>query len=174
MPKQITQESGFSLIELMIVIALIGIVLSIAAPSLSGLIQQKRLGGAAENLASDLQYARSEAIKRNASTYLIFQRNSGDWCYGISTNSACDCSTSPATSCDLKTIRSTDYPNVSLAASVTDGTVVAFDRVRGVPSASLNIDFGDSPALRTTITAIGRSKICSPDSDHLVPGYKPC
>ncbi|GHD63489.1 GspH/FimT family pseudopilin [Jeongeupia chitinilytica] len=174
MQKQVSREIGLSLIELMIVVALLGIVLSIAAPNLAGFIQSKRLGSAAENLAGDLQYARSEAIKRNLSTYVIFRRSTNNWCYGVSTSNACDCSTSPATSCDLKTVQGSDYRNVALAAAITNGTSVSFDRVRGMPSGALSVELGNGPTLRTTINAIGRGQVCAPDSSHPVAGYKPC
>jgi type IV fimbrial biogenesis protein FimT len=59
-------SSGFTLIELVITIAVLGIVMTIAAPSFVDLISSNRLKSAAFDLVVSLNYARSEAIKRNA------------------------------------------------------------------------------------------------------------
>ena len=56
---------GFTLIELMTVIAIIAILLGIAAPSVQGLMQNASMSAVANDLLGDLALARSEAIKRN-------------------------------------------------------------------------------------------------------------
>jgi type IV fimbrial biogenesis protein FimT len=57
---------GFTMIELMITVALVAIVLSLAYPSFVSVINSNRLAGASNDLIGDLQYARSEAIRRNS------------------------------------------------------------------------------------------------------------
>jgi len=57
---------GFTLIELMVVVAVMAILAAIAAPSMTGLINANRLSGQAGELTSTIQLARSEAIRRNA------------------------------------------------------------------------------------------------------------
>lgn len=57
---------GFTLIELMVTIAVLAIVTAIAYPSFTSLMNSSRLTGAANDLVGDLQTARSEAIRRNA------------------------------------------------------------------------------------------------------------
>lgn len=68
-------HAGFSVIELMTTVAVAGVVLALAVPSFISTVNQSRLSGAANELAAALQYARSEAIKRNASVELC---ESGD------------------------------------------------------------------------------------------------
>lgn len=58
---------GFTLIELMITLALLTIVISIAVPNFTFFIQKTRLQSKAEELVRLLQYARGEAVTRRSS-----------------------------------------------------------------------------------------------------------
>ncbi len=52
-----------TLIELMVVLAVVGVLLGIAVPSFVGLTQTNRVAGEINALSGDLQFARAEAIK---------------------------------------------------------------------------------------------------------------
>jgi type IV fimbrial biogenesis protein FimT len=66
-------ESGFSLIELMIVVALIAITAALALPNLIGQRADAKLRGAVNNLKGDLNKARSLAIRDNANVVILFE-----------------------------------------------------------------------------------------------------
>jgi type IV fimbrial biogenesis protein FimT len=58
---------GFTLIEVMVVIAVIAVLTSLAAPSFSEFIKNQRIKSMASDLNASLTLARSEAVKRNRS-----------------------------------------------------------------------------------------------------------
>ncbi|WP_439107208.1 GspH/FimT family pseudopilin [Congregibacter sp.] len=77
---QLKLAKGFTLVELMIVIVIIAILLTVAAPSFRNFVAQQRLRSASMDLRMALTMARSEAVKRNANVTLA--RIDGDWSNG--------------------------------------------------------------------------------------------
>lgn len=57
---------GFNLLELMITLAVAAILLGLAAPNFSEMIRNNRLTSSANDLLRSTQFARSEALKRQA------------------------------------------------------------------------------------------------------------
>lgn len=55
---------GFTLIELMVTIAVLAILVAMAAPSFRSILEAQRMRAAAFDLMADLTLARSEALKR--------------------------------------------------------------------------------------------------------------
>ena len=64
-PRHTSARCGFTLIELLVTLSVLGILMTLAAPSVMDLITSNRLKTAAFDLVVSLNYARSEAIKRN-------------------------------------------------------------------------------------------------------------
>lgn len=56
---------GFTLVELMIVIAILSILITVGIPSFSNFLSDNRMSSFTNDLVADLNLARSEAIKRN-------------------------------------------------------------------------------------------------------------
>jgi type IV fimbrial biogenesis protein FimT len=65
-----SRRSGFTLIELMVVIAIASILAMLAIPSFIDMIQRNRVSGEVNSFVGDLQYARSEAIQHGQSVTL--------------------------------------------------------------------------------------------------------
>ena len=76
---------GFSLMELMIVMLIVGVLMGFAVPAFTDFMQTSRLRSASSGLYEALVIARSEAIKRNAS--VAVSPAAGGWADGWSVKS---------------------------------------------------------------------------------------
>ena len=76
-----SRNSGFTVIEVMVVIAIIGIMAAFAAPAMNSLIRTQKVRSAAYDFFADLTYARSEAIARGHDVQVV-STNGQDWTQG--------------------------------------------------------------------------------------------
>jgi type IV fimbrial biogenesis protein FimT len=170
------QVRGFTLIELMIVIALAAVLLSLAAPSFIGTLARKRMEGVAEVFGTDLQYARSEAVARNVEVRVTAVAANG--CYIVYAKPGADtCTCTPTASC---TAPATEIKTVSFAGTGTSVAANAsfnFEPVRGMvaDSTTPTVTFSNTGGpwqLTTTVTPVGRASTCSPSGS--LKGYPTC
>lgn len=93
---------GFTTVELLVTLSIAAILVGLAVPAFGELIRNNRATAAVTRLAADLQFARSEAIKRNVRV-LVCRRATGStcgsgtsweagWvvCYDSDSNASCD------------------------------------------------------------------------------------
>lgn len=166
---------GFTLLELIVALVVLAILAAVAVPSMSSFFARKRVEGVATELATDLQYARSEAVQRNATVRITF----GTGCYVIHTvgSSATSCTQSGGATLGtgaigIKTVQLDANSSASLNP-VASLTYVAFDSVRGMASwngssttlGAIDITSNAGPPwqLRVSVTAVGRTRTCSPN-----------
>jgi type IV fimbrial biogenesis protein FimT len=154
------RHKGFTLMELMITVAVFGVLAALALPSFQSILEGRRLVGAADDLYSNIQYARSEAIKRNET--IRFQVTTGkNWCFGIDDDNGtvCDCN---ASACEidgeLKNVTSGTYTGIQMSG----GGVIEFNPRQGMPNNAQDFIFrvGDAGRIKTvSVNAIGRVSV---------------
>ena len=174
--------AGLTLVELIIVISVTVILLTIVVPAFGDLVERNRLKAATETLYSDLQFAKTEAIKRNKRIRVNFKTSNAGatWCYGMKEDAGCDCTMDTGTNmCHinnvLKVARSSDFPDVSLQTSITaPGDRFTFESVRGIMSSTFGkiilTSSGDKQT-RVIVSRLGRIRNCSPEGNSNVTGY---
>jgi len=121
------RASGFTLIETMIVLAVVAIVLMLAAPSMRNMIDLQRLRGTSSQVTTDLQFTRTEAVSRQEYTGISFGSNSAMTCYIVHTcgtiaasDCSCDCTANAGARCaaprrEVRTVQFLRGGNISVA-----------------------------------------------------------
>lgn len=79
MNRHTQAQVGFTLIELMIVLAIVAVLVVMGTPSLRQYIMNQQLATRANALAVSFNFARGEAVSRNNSEGITITARNGDW-----------------------------------------------------------------------------------------------
>ena len=92
-PVSLKKVSGFTLIELVIVLVIVAIGVALAVPTFRSITEKRHLTSATESVASFMSFAQSAAVKYNQDVMVNIQRADFDaWCVGATLGAtACDC-----------------------------------------------------------------------------------
>lgn len=177
---------GYTLVELLVTLAVSAILLTGAVPAFTDLIDSQRLRASAQQIATDLRYARAEAVKRHAGTPIGVSFTPGDnGCYGISQQLPCDCRVhdwASDTACllDLSHRRQlhTAQPRMNVEvidARFSGGRTTVFDPLRGIARAgTVSLRSARGKRLEVRVSTLGRVRVCVP-ADAVGPaGSAPC
>ncbi len=165
---------GFTLIELMIGIAVLGIVLALGMPSYNAWIQNTRVRNTAESILAGLQLARSEAVSRNQSVRFVFDDEDGNWVVGcVTINPSCPASIQ-------KNMRG-EGSSASITVMPSDDDTIIFDNLGrmtspvpagGASFTSFEVDIlpeilaaDETRNLRITVDIGGSVRLCDPNVD---------
>lgn len=116
------RSAGFTMIELMIALALVALLLTVAIPSYQSLCQEQMVKAATQAVYTDVMLLKSEAIKRNRTLqFIIFNSGTSNWCYRIHIDGSCSsCSDSCSSIEGRKGADASEYPGISLVASYSE------------------------------------------------------
>ncbi|WP_417361403.1 GspH/FimT family pseudopilin [Gallaecimonas pentaromativorans] len=181
--KHADRQPGFTLLELLITIVLLGILASIAVPSFKSVIKQRQLAQAAETLRTQLLLGKSEAIRLNKDLrfFLSAHSTSADapWCAGVTSASIndgddCDCAfflgnavSSGQCTLDGSTARAVlppDLKGVKVYASPSDNLFVLNARNRGAEAGNICVVEDDDASQGRCITISSFGKIAIVDN----------
>ena len=168
---------GITLVEAMVTLAILSIVAGTAMPSFQSMIARQRLEGVAVQLATDLQYARTETVARNEPLRLSFWSDEGGSCYAIHTGSHAQCSCSGAApavcsgdAVEIKTVYVPAAQQVTVQANVAS---ILYDPRHGTSTPAGTARVAGAPgAINHVVNVMGRVRSCSPDGSF--PAYHPC
>ncbi len=140
---------GFTVIELMVVLVVLGVLVGLAMPSLQAMIANNKIMAFSEELSSAISFARVEAVKRSTSVSLCRTTDgatcaaAGDWNTGFLVY--VDGSTSE-TATNITTLLKV-YPSVATKGGLIDvkrnGAAVSFVRFTSL-GALAKKDSGDA------------------------------
>lgn len=153
------QQSGFTLVELIITVIIVGIISAIAMPSFVTFLRNTELRSVSESTLQGLQLARAEAVRRNERVRVVLNANSS---WTVSTDAGVSIQSKPARE---------GSPNATLSFEPIAARRVTFNSMgRAVPnldsSATIaTINFaatGGNISRRINVTTGGQIQVCDP------------
>lgn len=197
------KNSGFTMVELMIVIVVTAVLLAMAVPSFRDLIERKATTGAAESAIAKLQLAKSEALKRSKPILVDFHVDGTDWAIGV-TDKMGGCNAEDASGANACTVEynnsgggadlfvmrvlGSDQKDITMsqstafadpavfpgACTTTNGHQACFDFVRGLARTGAYEFDSNTYKMRVEVTQLGHIKVCVPAGEKQIVGYDNC
>ena len=185
---------GFTLIEVLMSVVLMGIGIALALPSYRDMVEKRQVTNGAEQLASFINSAQGVAMKTNRFVKVSWDHVDDDeWCVGATVvanlgDDPCDCSgaddSAPSCAIDgqdfLLNQASAGDRDLMKDIGGEDTGSYTFDPIRGFsPDLAGSLTFAmRSPSgdfrLNLVVNQVGRVLLCSDDASHAVPGYAVC
>jgi type IV fimbrial biogenesis protein FimT len=159
-------QSGFSLIEMMIVIVILAIALAVGVPNFQEFIANTQIRSVSESIRNGLQVARAEAVKRNEAVTFTLNNNTS-WVVSCVPATA----TCPAT---IQSKSANEGSGAAITLTMIGGNSIRFTSLGTVDPTvvgqltQVSIDNNRLPAalsrdLRLTIGAGGNIRVCDPN-----------
>ena len=144
--------TGFSLIELMVVMAIVAILAGIAAPSFRDHIRNNRLASASSALQVSLRLARSEAVKRGGDSVVTVAANgtASNWVHGWTVFAD-----------------STKTANLGVAPTTDDTSDAGWTRLEVASAPSAPVSFGPTASPPTYFSFNGQGRMVDTNGQPL-------
>ncbi|WP_460822191.1 GspH/FimT family pseudopilin [Lysobacter olei] len=187
------QQRGFTLIELMVAVAVLAILAAIAFPSFDDFFDRYRVRGAADEVLDVISAARAQSVKDGLDAAVSSTVGSA-WCVGANSASlptggapagaasACDCTVADAclVAGEELVVSAIKHPGVTMVG----GTTFAFDGKLGVALTSSGVVADpDAIVLRSpkgkydvsvNVGPLGQATLCTPTGKPSISGIAPC
>jgi prepilin-type N-terminal cleavage/methylation domain-containing protein len=158
--KIMRNDSGFTLAEVMVVIAIIGICSAIAIPNFIGWLPKYRLNSATSDVLGAMQSARLRALKDNASVVILFNPGADSYSVFLDNGAGAN-SGNGIQDGDEPTVRGGSMPaGVNLINTTLVGDTLRFD-ARGFPNGAggaVNLLNTKNDTTTITVNATGNSR----------------
>lgn len=188
--------SGFTLVELMITLAVLAVLIALAAPSFGDSIERARLKGAADEIVNLVNEARASAMKRNRDVSLTLLGTGSAWCMGASESGTpavgqplpaaapCNCLSAPG-ACLVEgkelvvdggglapagQVPSIDADDIAVVFDRKRGTLVTFNQAGNVILTSASTTY----QVRVDVSPLGHATACVPTGKPAFGGYSTC
>jgi type IV fimbrial biogenesis protein FimT len=189
--RALPRMPGFTLIELMVTLAVLSVVLVAALPSFADFFDKYRLRGAVDDVVSVVSNARAESVKTDRDVNITVGGAVANWCVGANAAAtpaageeavgatACDCvDDTPA--CRVAgqplIVAAGKHAGVSVGAV---GTTFSFDSKLGVitPLGTRSVTFrspSNKYAMQLNVNALGQASVCRPATEPAIAGVQTC
>ncbi|MDK2124870.1 pilus assembly FimT family protein [Parachitinimonas caeni] len=164
---------GFTLIELVSVLMIMGIALAIGVPRLAEFMARHRVVGGAELVRSMANFARSEAARESKDIFLVITPGANS-CMGITnkavdaaTGRSCDCAVADSTKanfCEIKRVASLKGERVELRTTTNASLQIQFAKLTGeAADVRIGVKSADRANVGTAIQTLplAPAKICN-------------
>jgi type IV fimbrial biogenesis protein FimT len=157
---------GFTLIEMLITVALLAVLASLAAPSFTGMLANAQIRTASQALVDGLQLARTEAIRRNTRVMFTLGAQSG-WAVTMESDGstvqsrpAGEGSSSVILTVTPAAATRVTFDGIGRVQPNTDGSSSITQLDADVPASA--VPAGSSHPLRVTVAGGGAVRLCDP------------
>lgn len=183
--------TGFTLVELVVALAVAAILMALAIPSFNAFFERARLRGAIDDAVSMITTAKGDALKTSRDVTVSVGGSTAQWCIGANeastpaaaaayvSSAACDCTISGK--CMVGGVRrvvdAVAYQGVSLGAVGTtfqiDGKLGTLVDIATTPKVLMVSPTGDYQ-LQLEVSPLGQARACVPSGQRPFPGFTSC
>ena len=188
-------QDGFTLVEIMISLTVLGILIALGAPGFIEWMQSQRVRATAESITNGLQVARGEAIRRNLPVVLGLEPPGTAWTVCEATIAPCDSTTPAGNFIQNKaaaeasgaagvTTTSNQPPTASILVTFSPLGAVLATNADGTPALAkvdvsyppnvCSADGGTMRCLRVVVSPAGSVRMCDPTPGIVQPDPRAC